>query len=67
MKLTVCVLVLSLTVVASAFAVVVGMGIAQAAEDAGDLAKQTQNPVSDLISIPFQYNMHFGTGLNNRM
>lgn len=28
--------------------------------DESDLAKQTQNPVTDLISIPFQNNMHFG-------
>jgi hypothetical protein len=26
----------------------------------GDLAKQTQNPVSDLISVPFQNNTNFG-------
>ncbi len=28
--------------------------------DAGDLAKQTQNPVSDLISLPLQNNFLFG-------
>jgi hypothetical protein len=27
-----------------------------------DLAKKTQNPVADLISVPFQYNMSFETG-----
>ena len=30
--------------------------------DVGDLAKQTQNPIADLISLPFQYNTFFGTG-----
>jgi hypothetical protein len=27
-----------------------------------DLAKATQNPVSDLISLPFQSNTNFGVG-----
>ena len=27
-----------------------------------DLAKATQNPVADLISVPFQYNLNFGVG-----
>ncbi len=40
---------------------------AQAAEDNTDLAKQTQNPVADLISLPFQNNTSFGIGPNNRM
>lgn len=31
------------------------------------LAKQAQNPVADLISLPFQNNMAFGIGPNNRM
>ncbi len=30
--------------------------------DVSDLAKQTQNPVSDLVSLPFQYNVEFGLG-----
>ncbi|MHC5053176.1 MAG: neuromedin U [Planctomycetota bacterium] len=30
--------------------------------DASDLAKKTQNPVSDLVSLPFQYNIEFGLG-----
>ena len=29
-------------------------------QDEADLAKQTQNPVSDLISVPFQNNTNFG-------
>jgi len=31
-----------------------------------ELAKQTQNPVADLISVPFQNNFNFGTGSKNR-
>ncbi len=31
-----------------------------------DLAKQTQNPVADLISVPLQNNFNFGTGSKNR-
>ena len=31
-------------------------------QSATDLAKKTQNPVGDLISLPFQYNMFFETG-----
>ncbi len=33
-----------------------------AKSNATDLAKQTQNPVADLISLPFQNNTYFGTG-----
>ncbi len=32
-----------------------------------ELAKKTQNPVADLISVPFQNNMEFGVGPHNRM
>ena len=32
------------------------------AEEEADLAKKTQNPVADLISIPIQNNFDFGTG-----
>jgi hypothetical protein len=38
----------------------------RAEESNSDLAKKTQNPVADLISIPFQNNMNFGNGPNNR-
>jgi len=31
-----------------------------AQDKAIDLAKKSQNPVSDLISVPFQNNFHFG-------
>ena len=30
-----------------------------------DLAKQSQNPVSNLMSVPFQYNVYSGGGLGN--
>ena len=29
---------------------------------AGELAKKTQNPVSDLISVPFENSLGFGAG-----
>jgi len=31
-------------------------------DSATDLAKKTQNPIADLISLPFQYNTYFETG-----
>ena len=34
-------------------------------ETATELAKKTQNPVADLISVPFQNNFNFGVGPNN--
>jgi hypothetical protein len=39
---------------------------AQEALDDEDLARQTQNPVADLISLPFQNNTNFGLGPNDR-
>lgn len=39
---------------------------AEAQESDSDLAKKSQNPVADLISIPLQNNMGFGIGPNNR-
>lgn len=35
-------------------------------ESESELAKKTQNPVADLISIPFQNNMNFGLEPNHR-
>ena len=35
-----------------------------AAESASDLARQIQNPIGDLISLPLQYNVNFGYGPN---
>ena len=41
-------------------------GEAGAAEDSEtELAKKTQNPVADLISVPFQNNFNFNTGTKN--
>ena len=37
-----------------------------AEQTAEELAKKTQNPVSDLISVPFQNNLNFGLGPHNR-
>ena len=35
------------------------------AQDDSDLAKQTQNPIADLISVPLQSNFNFGAGFNH--
>ena len=35
-------------------------------ESETELAKKTQNPVADLISVPFQNNFNFNTGPENR-
>lgn len=37
------------------------------AQDQADLAKASQNPVADLISLPFQNNVLFGVGPGARM
>jgi hypothetical protein len=37
------------------------------AQDDTDLAKKTQNPVADLISVPLQSNFNFGAGSKERM
>jgi len=37
-----------------------------AGESETELAKKTQNPVADLISIPFQSNFNFGLGRGTR-
>jgi len=36
------------------------------ADEDEDLAKQTQNPVADLISVPFQNNTNFNLGPHDR-
>jgi hypothetical protein len=38
-----------------------------AEQTAEELAKKTQNPVADLISVPFQNNLNFGLGPHNRV
>jgi hypothetical protein len=40
-------------------------GQATAQQDDTELAKQTQNPVADLISVPLQNNFNFGAGFNH--
>jgi hypothetical protein len=37
------------------------------AQDESELAKQSQNPVSDLINVPFQNNFSFGAGSKDKM
>ena len=36
------------------------------AQDESELAKKTQNPVADLISVPLQSNFNFGAGLRDK-
>jgi hypothetical protein len=40
-------------------------GAGNPGQDASGLAKKTQNPVSDLISVPLQNNFNFGVGPGN--
>lgn len=45
----------------------IAAGVASAQEGGGsDLARKTQNPVSDLISLPFQNNTNFGIGPDDK-
>lgn len=37
------------------------------AQDESELAKKTQNPVADLISVPLQSNFNFGAGSKDKM
>ena len=40
----------------------IATGTTMARADATDLAKQTQNPIANLISVPLQNNFNFGVG-----
>ena len=53
-----------LLAVSTAVLALVAVSAAQPASE-GDLAKKTQNPVSDLISVPFESNFNFGVGPND--
>ena len=39
--------------------------MAQQESETEELAKKTQNPVADLISVPLQNNFNFGAGFNH--
>jgi hypothetical protein len=39
----------------------------QPSQTKSDLAAQSQNPLADLISLPFQHNLNFGTGPRERL
>ncbi len=45
---------------------VVGLHAPALAQDVNELAKQTQNPVANLISVPFQFNFNTGGDLEDR-
>lgn len=51
-----------LTSIAVVILFLTGIVLIARAEEAGELAKKTQNPVSDLISLPFQNNTNFNFG-----
>jgi hypothetical protein len=53
-----------LLAVSIAVLALVGVSAAQPASES-DLAKETQNPVSELISVPFESNFNFGVGPND--
>jgi hypothetical protein len=46
----------------AALMLLVSFSAAAVAQDAEELAKQTQNPVASLVSVPFQGNWDFGKG-----
>src|SRR5438445_1044365 len=46
----------------------VGLAVSQAfAQDETELAKKTQNPIADLISVPLQSNFNFGASSKDKM
>ena len=56
----------SLLIAGGLLVVLLGVSTQLQAEDESELAKQTQNPVADLVSIPVQSNMNFGLEPNHR-
>jgi hypothetical protein len=50
------------TIIIATFIIVPTQAEETAQDSASDLAKKTQNPIADLISLPFQYNIFFETG-----
>jgi hypothetical protein len=48
-----------------ALSIVVSTQASGQEESIGELAKEAQNPIADLISLPFQSNTNFGTGSGN--
>jgi len=55
-----------LLIILSWFIVLPVADAAQQEPSAEDLAKKTQNPVADLISVPLQSNWNFGAGSRNK-
>ena len=55
---------LSVMLQCGGFVIALAMGTTATAaeENATELAKKAQNPVADMISVPFQYNANFNTG-----
>ena len=47
------------------FSVLTGPAMGQQEHSAEELAKKTQNPVADLISVPLQSDFNFGAGFNH--
>jgi hypothetical protein len=54
-----------MTLFCCAFLIMAGVGYGQ--DQSTDLAKKSQNPVSDLISVPFQNNFNFGVGPEDKL
>ena len=52
----------TLTLLLGMLVLLILLPAAAAAQDTDELVKQTQNPVADLISVPFQNNFNFEVG-----